>query len=153
MASSRRKEEWMITAWRGFPGRRFWIPAVLAGLLAAGCGAVKLYPGPRLPRDQVAVLEIGNVILYSVDGKPVDTTGKVEILPGVHDLRGNHNAPDYGETLMTYTFTAEAGHRYVFDADYHFGRHFSWRPWVKDTETGEIVGSFKKPSGSFDLGD
>jgi hypothetical protein len=127
--------------------RRLWIPLILAGLLAAGCGAVKMYPGPRLPKDQVAVIEIGNVLLYSIDGNPVDTLGKVEILPGVHDLRASHNAAGYGEDLITYTFTAEAGHRYIFDADYKFGRQFAWRPWVKDTADGKNVGGYHKRSG------
>jgi hypothetical protein len=126
--------------------RRTSVAAAIAGLLLSGCGAVQLYPGNRLPKNQVAVIEIGNVLLYSVDGTSVDTLGKVEILPGIHNLTANHNAAGYGETVMTYTFTAEAGHRYLFDADYNFGRNFSWRPWIKDLDTGEIVGGFDQPS-------
>jgi len=126
--------------------RGFSVASLIAGLVLAGCGAVQLYPGERLPKNLVAVVEIGNVLLYSVDGRAVDTLGKIEILPGIHNLVASHNAAGYGETLMTYTFTAEAGHRYVFDADYEFGRKFSWRPWIKDVETGKIVGAFDQPS-------
>ncbi len=115
------------------------------GLLAVGCGAVKMYPGPELTRDKIAVLEVGNVTLYTLDGEAVRLANrsKLQILPGEHVMRVSHNMAGYPEQAMTYTFTAEAGHAYLFDADYEIQRTLSWRPWVKDSASGNIVGNWR----------
>jgi hypothetical protein len=120
-------------------------PVVLIGLglLCVGCGAVKMYPGPELPRDQVAVLEIQNVTVYTFDGMPPGGKKKLQMLPGEHEMRFSHSQSGYSEQLHTYTFTAEAGHAYLFDADYEFQRTMSWHPWIKDSANGKIVGSWK----------
>lgn len=118
---------------------------LMTGLLAVGCGAVQMYPGPALPADQVAVLEIGNVTVYALDGIPPSrgNTRKFQILPGEHFMRASHNMTGYDAIPITYTFMAEAGHTYLFGADYQIERALSWRPWIKDSASGKIVGSWK----------
>ena len=108
-----------------------------------GCGPARMYSGPPRPPDQVAILEIGNVKLFAMDSLPVGKAGggRIEILPGEHDLRASHNMSGFGEEVFTYTFTAEPGHRYLFDMDYKTVRTLHYRPWVKDLATGNIVGS------------
>lgn len=118
---------------------------LMTGLLAVGCGAVKMYPGPELTRDKIAILEIRNVIVYTLDEAAIRLSNrrKLQILPGEHIMRASHNMEGYGEQAITYTFTAEAGHAYIFNADYEIQRTLSWRPWIKDSESGNIVGSWK----------
>ncbi|MBI3810876.1 MAG: hypothetical protein HY283_01535 [Nitrospirae bacterium] len=117
----------------------------ILGLMILGCGAIKMYPGPERTRDQIAVLEIGAVTVYTLDGEGVKIAGrnKLQILPGEHVLRASHNMGDYGPMPVTYTFMAEAGHAYRFDADYRIGRTLSWRPWIKDAASGMIIGSWE----------
>jgi len=123
--------------------KRLLIP--ILSLMILGCGAIKVYPGPERPRDQIAVLEIGNVILYTVDEEGVrpGRGAKLQILPGEHMIRGSIKMEGYNPVPITYTFTAEAGHAYLFGADYQIERQLSWRPWIKDAATGTIVGSWK----------
>ncbi|HEY4485798.1 MAG TPA: hypothetical protein VI702_05720 [Nitrospiria bacterium] len=111
-------------------------------MLIQGCGPIRMYSGPARPPEQVAILEIGNVKLFSLDSLPVGKDGhwKLEILPGEHDLRASHNMSGFGEEVFTYTFSAEPGHRYLFDMDYKTVRTLYYRPWVKDLTTGNIVG-------------
>lgn len=117
----------------------------ILSLMILGCGGVKMYPGPERPRDQIAVLEIGAVTVYTVDGVGVKLTGRntLQILPGEHVLRVSHKMEGYGPMPVTYTFTAEAGHAYRFDADYQIERSLSWRPWIKDNASGTIIGSWQ----------
>lgn len=123
--------------------RQWGVPIV--GLWLVGCGAIQTYPGPALPSDQVAVLEIGNVVLYALDGEPVNLghQRKLQMLPGEHLLRASHNMSGYPEQVITYTFTAEPGHAYRFDADYKIERTLAWRPWIQDAADGKIVGGWK----------
>lgn len=118
---------------------------VMIGFLMLGCGPVRMYAGPALPASSVAVLEIENVKLFTLDGAPVDEAASkgLEILPGEHTMRASHNLTGYGDQVVTYSFVAEAGHRYIFGADYEIQRTLSWRPWVKDSATGRTVGSWQ----------
>ncbi len=104
-----------------------------------------MYSGPPLPADRVAILEIGNIRLMTLDDRALGTKvpARFEVLPGEHFMRASHNMPGYPDQVLTYTFSAEAGHRYRFDADYEFKRTLVWRPWVKDLFDGKIVGSWR----------
>lgn len=123
------------------------LPLVVGlGLLVLGCAAIKMYPGPELPPEKVAVLEIGNVKLFTLDGAPVELTDqkrRLQILPGEHVLRATHNRTGFEEKIITYTFSAESGHAYRFDVDYDIQRGLSWVPWVKDSADGKIIGGWK----------
>jgi hypothetical protein len=123
--------------------RRLLIP--ILGLIMLGCGVVQLYPGPALPAAAVAVLEIGNVTVHAFDGIPPNrgNTKKLQILPGEHVVRASHQMEGYDPIPITYTFTAEPGHAYLFSADYRIERTLSWRPWIKDAANGTIVGSWR----------
>jgi len=112
-------------------------------LLSAGCGAAKMYPGPELTRDKVAILEIQKVTVLTFDGIPPGGKTKFQILPGEHEMRFSHAMAGYPEQSRSYTFMAEAGHAYLFDADYKVGRTMSWRPWIKDLTSGAVVGTWK----------
>ena len=118
---------------------------LVMGLLAIGCGALKMYPGPELTRDKIAVLEIRNVTVYTLDDAAVKLANrrKLQILSGEHTMRASHNMTGYDAIPITYTFVAEPGHTYFFGADYEIRRTLSWRPWVRDAATGQIVGSWK----------
>ena len=138
----------VIFIWRRFMLTRFINPFsfIMLSLLLAGCGGIKMYPGPKLPADQIAVLRIGEIKLIAVDGQGVkqDTMAPIHILPGEHLLRASHNLSGYDEHLISYTFTAEAGHRYIFSATYEFGRTMKWRAWIKDMDTDETIGQMKQ---------
>ncbi|MBI3995347.1 MAG: hypothetical protein HY349_05160 [Nitrospirae bacterium] len=114
-------------------------------LLISACGAVKMYPGPALARDKIAVLEIRNVTLYALDDEAVKLGNqrKLQILPGEHVLRASHAMAGYDAMPITYTFTAEAGRTYFFGADYEIQRTLSWRPWVRDAKSGQTIGRWK----------
>jgi hypothetical protein len=53
--------------------------------LAGGC-ANTLYPGPRRPKSEVAVVETDATSIDSLDGQHVGTTETIEILPGPHSI-------------------------------------------------------------------
>ena len=66
------------------PGSR----AVLAAIvLQGGACAMVTYPGPRLPSDQVAIVESRDVAIDELDGLDVRGKGPTfEVLPGNHTL-------------------------------------------------------------------
>jgi hypothetical protein len=110
------------------------------GLFLSGCGTVQMYPGPERSASETATLEVQDVIVFAFDNQPPGKSSKWSILPGEHAIQLSHNVKMYGEQIITYVFTAEPGRRYVLGANYSFGRSMSWRPWVKDAETGEVIG-------------
>lgn len=119
--------------------------ACAVGILSAGCGGtVQMYPGPERPAYQTALVEIGDVAIFTFDGQPPTKGSRWRILPGEHELRLSHNHPDaYDQKIVSYLFTAVAGRRYKIGLDTEIGRGFAWRPWVKDMETEEIIGGFR----------
>ncbi len=114
-------------------------------VVAAGCGTKRLYGGPKLSAEQVSILKIGRLTIYMIDDQPFDfgETRVFEILPGEHVIRATIDFEGYNERPIDYIFIAEAGHRYLFDVDYEIARAISWKPWIKDIETGEIVGRWE----------
>jgi hypothetical protein len=118
------------------------VAAVAVGIGLLGCGPTRMYTGPALSADRVAVLEITNMTVFALDTSPVSGS-KLEILPGEHEIRASHNLEGYPEQLIAYVFTAQAGRRYILGADYEIKRGLSWRPWIKDAATGETVGNLR----------
>ena len=102
-----------------------------------------MYPGPERLPEEVAILEIGDIVLLALDTQPPQGAKTLAILPGEHTLRLSHNQTGFGENVITYNFTAEAGHKYLLSANYGMDRHFSWRPWIKDLASQEIIGGWK----------
>jgi hypothetical protein len=94
-----------------------------------------MYPGPRLPKSQVAFLKWGssiNVIL--VDGKLIPRCSKIEMFPGDHDVQvGYSDAGFRSRQDKVIKFTAEAGHRYRINHSTGGSSGFyHWDAWVED---------------------
>jgi hypothetical protein len=127
--------------------------ALILPLLLSACAEDKTqhYPGPPLPREQLAVVKgslhffgIGayRVDLLSIDSS--DVTDPVEILPGERTISVEAFSCFYwcGEERREVRFKALAGHTYEIDWDF-------WRSGdllVIALETGEIVA--RSSSGS-----
>ena len=96
-------------------------------------GAYKAYPGPKLPRDQIAIIEtevklisrgfgffdsILHIRIIVVDGNRVPKRLSVALKPGKHTLEvirvtfGIIFEPRRTTGFATFTFEAQAGHTY-----------------------------------------
>ena len=133
----------------------------LATLLSAGCAAnARLYSGPELPRDQVAVIEANSMIpnitargalFGSVDGAHVRSTVlRVDVLPGTHTvevqcsfrikptwlgtgfdpLTANTRYSIVRQERSPLTVQVEAGHTYQLDVE--FTHEQTCKPLLKD---------------------
>ena len=136
---------------------------VLLLVFTASC-ARQMYPGERLPQDQVARIERNTIkyfSYYSVTINIAEVDGQTssgehtefEVLPGEHTVGLRLLAytklllaPVLASKQFTFTpgkltFRAEAGRRYKVEgeevADYQF------LLWVEDAETGSVVGGRK----------
>ena len=117
---------------------------LIAGAMLVGCATtVRMYPGPERPVEEISTLEITNVVVMAFDSIPVSAK-KLEILPGEHLLRMNHNRERYPQMMTSYTFTAKPGHQYSIGADYKIGRGLSMVPWVIDLTDNIRVGGWKR---------
>jgi hypothetical protein len=124
----------------------------------------RLYPGPFLPKDQVAYLitdweERYPLLLFllggplahvaSVDGEVVkgswfDGTIKIEVLPGSHEVEVFFAEHDYGELWysnksLTLSFYAVPGHTYLLranasDKPFFTGDQRCWNPTIVDVK-------------------
>ena len=66
---------------------RFGRAVLAAVVIPAGACATVTYPGPRLPSDQVAIIESRNVAIDEIDGLDVRGKGATfEVRPGNHAL-------------------------------------------------------------------
>ncbi len=142
-------------------GKCITLIAVLV-MLAPGCTAIfeatapKVYEGPTLPREEIAVVTtkfVEDLFIFwpvdtkilAIDGKRVD--GKsAEVLPGPHELvlgRGTAGSGFYPITDASRVhFNARAGALYVARSDWYQSR--AWF-WVEDDATSEVVGGNKPP--------
>jgi len=92
------------------------IGSVIVGVLLIGCGTPsgRLYPGPALPRDQVASFKrAATSRVLAIDGRQVDGW-EWEVAPGPHEL-----------------FVSVVG-----QAPGPYGTVVVWRPCTVDLETG-----------------
>lgn len=116
---------------------RCWVLCATA-VAAAGCTHVQ-YPGPRRPRENVAIVEGSSGIgIHELDGRPI-VGGTLEILPGPHVLSVTlTDTTNY--VVMTSTtqygaekvcFGARPGHSYLVRPNFDSG---SFRPEVIDTD-------------------
>ena len=113
-------------------------------ILITGCAPVRLYSGPRLPEDQVAVISmpIAGAQVTKVDGQPLKLNSyKFEILPGAHSITIYYSISHVGHALFegedTLTFHAEAGHEYRVDASIVGDGKMAG--WIRDGKFGKVV--------------
>ena len=107
----------------------FFLVALLLMVIGAGCNpvATKMYEGPTLPIEQLAVLyRMEHAAIATVDGKwpgPVFTNTPIHLLPGEHSVQVNFSKPsDYSSSVyysskpVEVKFNALAGHEYEVHA-------------------------------------
>ena len=79
----------------------------------AGCAAYRTYPGEKLPRSEVAVLNVPwtNIV---IDGSPIQEkyVSKIELLPGAHTIQWEYVYLNDVRELKQLEFVVEANHRY-----------------------------------------
>lgn len=125
----------------------------------AGCSTTQVYPGPKLPPEQVAhlngthtfyVLGGSTILVTSIDGQEEladakvqdhDYVGDLELLPGVHTITVSYELdilakPRRSVAPCVITFRAEAGHSYIVDGT-SLPKGEVWRCWIEDAQTNE----------------
>jgi hypothetical protein len=109
-------------------------------LWGCGRGTYRMYPGPRLPKSQVAFLRWDSAInVILIDGKLVPRCNKIEMFPGDHNVQvGYSDAGFRSRQDKVIKFTAEAGHRYrVNHSTGGSSEFFHWDAWVEDITYNE----------------
>lgn len=120
------------------------LPSALLALLMTGCAPARLYSGPRLPKNQVAVISmpLAGAQITKIDGQPIKLSHyQFELLPGVHSVTVYDAISHVGHALAkgedTLTFQAEAGHEYEAHASIiGDGKVVGW---IRDTTLGKVV--------------
>jgi hypothetical protein len=132
--------------------------AVVVSALSTGCAvrAVRLYDGPKLPDERVAILESrGGAYVVQINDKAVEPgTGRAELLPGQSRIV---YWGEFGGSVMlgppirrvgplTAVLTLEAGRTYVVNAE----RRGSWdRPslylWIEDVASARVLHGARPP--------
>jgi len=133
--------------------RRLFAPIFL--VLTVSCAHEKMYSGPTVPDDQLAMLEATTPMwLVTMDGHHMSSLGlhdtlRVKILPGTHKIDASYDSVETGTAVDEYgnfhrarqetwskktypiTFTARAGYRYVA----HPGRigASDWEPFISES--------------------
>ncbi len=123
-----------------------------------GLAAYKAYSGPKLPKDQVAIVTPKtsfwssiSPVIGGVDGQKVSMRltwrGSVAVKPGKHTLAVRlESCPDGSCRAVTphkaVSFEAEAGHTYILHGQQGIdGSVF----WIVDKKTKEVVAGQKPP--------
>ncbi|UCG50937.1 MAG: hypothetical protein JSW58_12150 [Candidatus Latescibacterota bacterium] len=117
--------------------------------VAFGCGTARMYSGPGLPRDDVAVIKgsrtvAGIRIYFSAkdDEGNEQVVYKIEVPAGNRKIRIFFGTTDGEVTGLgrTLSFRAEGGHTYQVKGIEEDGRVWIW---IEDTYTHAIVGGEK----------
>ena len=113
------------------------ISASLAILILWGCGSgtYRMYPGPRLPKSQVALLQWDSAVnVIFIDGKFVPRCNKIEMFPGDHNVQVGYSSDGLRSRHdRVINFTVEAGHRYRISHSKKVSSEFMhWDVWVED---------------------
>jgi hypothetical protein len=124
----------------------------LAALTAAiGCATTVMYPGPRRPAHEIAVLTNEDTAIDVLDGQELfhvhsQNAARYEVLPGRHllgisvfDVKvypGGYGDIERSPNTIFVCLDAEAGHTYVIGYE---GRGVSWRPVATDRDTHATV--------------
>jgi len=113
-------------------------------LWGCGPGPYRMYPGPRLPKSQVALLQWDSAInVILVDEKFIPRCNKIEMFPGNHTVQVGYSGAGFRSRHdRLINFEVEAGHRYrityltgVSSEFYH------WDVWVEDITYKEDLNS------------
>ena len=127
---------------------------------------MQMYPGERLPRDQVARIQKTTTNFYGVYAEHLNivrvdgvqsASDEIEVLPGEHTLRVGLSStqPVLAFPIValrkkviitppTLTFQAVAGREYRVDGKHVPDEKYArWVIWVEDVETGTVVGGRK----------
>ena len=115
----------------------FWIFTLAAFLVLGGCSSVtfRMYPGPRLPKNQVSFLIWDSVInVIFVDGRLVPRCDKIELFPGDHNVQVGYSSAEFlSRQDRLISFTAEAGHQYKISHSIGSSSELThWNAWVED---------------------
>jgi len=129
----------------------FFLVALLLMVIGACCGtATKMYEGPTLPKEQLAILyRTENAGIAAVDGKwpgMVFTTTPIHLLPGEHSVQVNFSKPSdysasryYSVKPIEVKFNALAGHEYEVLA--RLTGPISWSAVIQERATQARVDS------------
>ncbi len=106
-------------------------------LILWGCGrrTYRMYPGPRLPRSQVALLQWDSAInVILVDGKLVPRCNKIEMFPGDHNVQVGYSSSGFRSRQdRLIHFTAEGGRVYRIRYSTQSSPEFlHWNAWIED---------------------
>ena len=133
------------------------VKAIILLTIFVSCGCMmythKMYYGPELPREQIAVLLHGEgyIKITSIDGQPRNISSglfgepsKIQLLPGPHKVSVAYEAKYRFETTTTYrskediiiSFDAKAGDTYRLKSERKnveiFGDIGTWDAWIED---------------------
>jgi hypothetical protein len=109
----------------------------LAILIQWGCGpgVYRMYPGPRLPKRQIALLQWDSAInVIFVDGRLVPRCNRIELFPGDHNVQVGYSSPGFRSRKdRLINFTAEAGRIYRIGHSTNLSSEFMhWDAWIED---------------------
>jgi hypothetical protein len=132
--------------------------SLIVFLLLASCGTERLYPGPKLPPQEVAVVHVGDTIVLQVDGTRRRggylSRPRIEVTPGRHTLAlvfekaarpvGSKEMPAMrGEGTCTLELDAQAGKQYWLGAR-AVGEDWTglrwegkWTAWIRDPSVSD----------------
>jgi len=134
------------------------MPLVVSILLAGACASpghiYKLYPGPRRPAEELAIIRFGDsVSSLRIDGMRVEESDyeRVELLPGsyVIDSRKTFsvsplvNPAGQDEIMGMARVDLVAGHEYTVNAERTTGRGYTMRWWIEDMTTRTVIAGKK----------
>jgi hypothetical protein len=126
------------------------IPPILISIcLLFGCGPVKKYPGPKLPKNEIAVLLLDHTCIRflskipnnrNVFGEEYCTRDDSELLPGVYEISVALSEAHWSSLEnIVLIFEAKPGHTYVVKREIinaprfpYGGAKARWRAWVED---------------------
>ena len=116
------------------------ISLTILNLWGCGGGTYRMYPGPRLPKSQVAFLQWDSAInVILVDEKLVPRCNKIEMFPGDHNVQVGYSDSGFRSRQdKVIKFTAEAGHRYRISHSKASGSELTyWNAWIEDITSKE----------------
>ncbi len=124
----------------------FPLQIVVALILLCSCGTTQMYSGPKLSRDQVAVLSVraplraeilsGSEPQHVVGSATVFSSDKVALSPGFHNVKVYLRKDSFSTDDLILNFEAIAGHKYRITHEMKYdgflSTHGSWSAGIED---------------------